>query len=529
MKYESIIKLLSTRYKTYEINSSKDLVKQLRDVAKSKYEDNERIVVDMPDISILNDLQNIVNSLDISNFFVFVVTEDKNIVSEIERVTRELSYDPIPLTAVLVDGENYEIINQPKQQTNHSTLESRIQSLNLPNENFCVLPWVALEIQPNGDHAVCCLAEDSITNSKGEKLTVSTHSLDEVLDAESMRKLRRDFLANKRSDTCAKCWRVEDSGGVSKRLNTLDRLKHLGIANQSWTEDRKELMMFDLKVGNICNLKCRICGSYSSSQIATEELPKENKKKSFAYQMLESGRWPREQQHFWDRIIDLSHNIRYLEFTGGEPFLIREHFDFLQQLVDLGIAGQVEIHYNTNGTVYPDRSIDIWRHFKLVEIAFSIDDIEERFEYQRKNAVWAEVNANIQKFKQLRQELGNIHLQVCSTVNVFNILYLEHLAEWIDQQEFDNVYWNMLHDEESISIRSLPILAKIKIESHLRLVKVSKLHREHFNKFINFMNNGVSLDGNILREKIANKDNLRNENLWDHHPELAEAIGYERT
>jgi len=528
MKYESIIKLLSLQYQTYAVDSTVNMFDQLSRVAKDRYEDNERIVVSMPDISRLNDLQNIVNSLDISNFFVWIVTEDNKIVSEIERVTRELSYDPVPFTAVLATGDRYRIVHQEKQLTNHSTLDARIASLNLPNENFCVLPWVALEIQPNGHHAVCCLAEDNITDDKGAEMSVRDNGLDEVLDAPSMRQLRQDFLEGKRPDTCAKCWRVEDSGGVSKRLNTLDRLKHLGIANQTWTEERKELMMFDLKVGNICNLKCRICGSYSSSQIATEELPSEHKKLSFSYKMLEEGRWPREQQHFWDRLNELSGGIRYLEFTGGEPFLIQEHFDFLQQLVDMGIAGNVEIHYNTNGTQYPEKAPEIWKHFKLVEVAFSIDDVEERFEYQRKNAIWSEVNENIQKFKQLKQELGNIHLQVCSTVNVFNVLYLEHLARWIDEQEFDTVYWNMLHDEEAVSIRALPALTKIKVEAHLIMARVSAFHRKHFDEFIKFMNNGTSLDGLRLLEKIREKDELRNENLWDHHPELAEAIGYER-
>ena len=530
MKYESIIKVLSLQYQVHAVDSSEDLVQQLRAIQKEKYEDNERIVVDMPDVSKLNDLQNIVNSLDISNFFIWVVTEDKNIVSEIERVTREFSYDPVPFTAVLVNNDEYKIIQQETQKTNHNSVESRIASLNLPNKNFCILPWVALEVQPNGAHAVCCLAEQAVKDEQGNTLTVRNATLDQIVNAHSLKQLRRDFLANTRPDTCAKCWRVEDSGGTSKRIHSLDRLKHLGIANQTWTEERKELMMFDLKVGNICNLKCRICGSYSSSQIATEELPKSKfeRKTGFSYRMLEQGRWPREEKHFWEKIVDYSKEIRYLEFTGGEPFLIREHFEFLQQLVDLGIAGNVEIHYNTNGTQYPENAREIWQHFKLVEIAFSIDDVGPRFEYQRKNAEWNEVNENIAKFKKLKQELGNIHLQVCSTINVFNVMYLEGLANWIDQQEFDNVYWNMLHEEASVSIRTLPKKAKQKAIEILKNCQVSEKHRKHFESSIKFMEQGTSSDGNVLRGKIKNKDQVRNENLWDHHPELAEAIDYER-
>jgi MoaA/NifB/PqqE/SkfB family radical SAM enzyme len=455
-----------------------------------------------------------------------IVTEDKNVINEIERVTSELSYDPIPFTAVLVTDDEYKIIKQKKQETKHITRQSRIESLNLPNENFCVLPWVALEVQPNGSHSVCCLAEQPVKNEQGQTLSVRNSTLDQILDAHSSKQLRRDFLANTRPETCAKCWRVEDSGGTSKRLNTLDRLKHLGIANQTWTEERKELMMFDLKVGNICNLKCRICGSYSSSQIATEELPKKNKKSSFSYKILEQGRWPREQQHFWDRLIELSKEIRYLEFTGGEPFLIKEHFAFLQQLVDLGIAGNVEIHYNTNGTQYPENAIDIWRHFKLVEIAFSIDDVEERFEYQRSNAKWSEVNANIQKFKELKQELGNIQLQVCSTINVFNVMYLEGLANWIDSVGFDNIYWNMLHEEQSVSIRSLSTQAKEIAIKKLQSAQVTSQHLKEFENAVRFMQQGSSLDGKELLRKVKDKDQIRNENLWDHHSELAKAIGY---
>lgn len=529
MTYDNVIEKLKKEFTVYEINTEKDLLKQLRQVSKDQYTESERIVIDLDSLSTVRIIQDILNQLDISNYFVMLISNDPLLPSEIKKVTLEISYDPIPMTAVIIDDQDYKIVKVEEQEVDHQTLSGRIKSLNLPNESFCVLPWVALEIQPSGEHAVCCLAEDPISDKDGAPLNVINNTLDEVLNADSMKQLRSDFLAGKRPKTCDKCWREEDSGRVSKRMNTLDRLKHLGIANQKWTEERKELLMYDLKVGNICNLKCRICGSYSSSQIATEEIPRENKKESFAYKMIELGRWPREQQHFWKRLIELSSEIRYLEFTGGEPFLIKEHFAFLNQLVDLGIAGRVEIHYNTNGTQYPDQAVDIWRHFKLVEIAFSIDDTGPRFEYQRKNAKWNEVNDNIQKFRELRKELHNIHLQVCSTINVFNVMYLEQLATWIDEQEFDNVYWNMLHDEESVSIRSLHPMAKIRAEARLKLATVRKEHKREFENVIRFMQNGKSSDGSELRRKVMDKDRLRNENLWDHHPELAEAIGYERT
>jgi pyruvate-formate lyase-activating enzyme len=143
-----------------------------------------------------------------------------------------------------------------------------------------------------------------------------------------------------------------------------------------------------------------------------------DKKQTYAYQMLREGRWPRESPQFWSELDAIADQIRYLEFTGGEPFMIAEHFDFLQSLVDRGLAGNIEIHYNTNGTQYPERGIELWPHFKLVEIAFSIDDIGARFEYQRSGAKWSEVQDNLYRFRALRKKSKNIQLQLCCCLGI---------------------------------------------------------------------------------------------------------------
>jgi glutamate-1-semialdehyde 2,1-aminomutase len=224
-----------------------------------------------------------------------------------------------------------------------------------------------------------------------------------------------------------------------------------------------------------------------------------------------------------DQVVD---QIRYIEFTGGEPFMIQEHFDLLQRLVDQGIAGQIEIHYNTNGTQWPEGAENIWQHFKTVEIAFSIDDVGARFEYQRSNAVWSEVCANIERFKLLRSQHSNIRLQVCSTVNVFNVYYLEELADWINAQGFDFIYWNMMHDAYYFSIATLPDTAKMAITDQLLNAQIDDRTRQEFNQIVDFMNRGASLDGNLLREQVANLDRRRGESLAQVEPEFAKLIEY---
>jgi glutamate-1-semialdehyde 2,1-aminomutase len=219
--------------------------------------------------------------------------------------------------------------------------------------------------------------------------------------------------------------------------------------------------------------------------------------------------------------------VRYIEFTGGEPFMIKEHFDLLRRLVDRGYAHQIEVHYNTNGTQYPEEAEDIWRHFRHVEIAFSIDDVGERFEYQRTNAGWAEVNHNIELFRQMRTRNRNITLQVCCTINVFNVMYLTDVALWINQQDFDFVYWNMLHDPYYFSIATLPERAKQAAGQRLTSELIPEQYRAEFYRVIEFMNNGASTDGNILRMKIRDLDFKRQQDLKAVSSELARAIEYE--
>jgi MoaA/NifB/PqqE/SkfB family radical SAM enzyme len=292
-------------------------------------------------------------------------------------------------------------------------------------------------------------------------------------------------------------------------------------------------MFLDLKLGNICNLKCRICGSWSSSAFAVEELTHipdpAFRKSSFHYQMLRQGAWPKENRTFWDQIDSMLDQIRYIEFTGGEPFMIQEHFDMLQGMVDRGIAGQVEIHYNTNGTHYPGSAEKIWQHFKTVEIAFSIDDLGERFEYQRTNAVWSEVYANIERFRDLRRRHPNIQLQVCSTVNIFNVWHLEGLAHWIDMQDFDFIYWNMLHEARYFSIASLPLSAKQRAAARLDSATVRDLHRKEFDRIRDFMMAGESMPAEVIADEIRRLDQRRGQDLCAVIWELADSLQYDAT
>lgn len=402
----------------------------------------------------------------------------------------------------------------------------------IPHEKFCVLPWVSLEASPVGTVRPCCLFRQEVVNNDGEKYVLGSATLEDIRNSNYMQQIRQQFIDAQQPTECNRCWSEEAAGRTSKRMHSLIRLNEI-LQNESiWSNNAKDLSFVDLKLGNICNLKCRICGSWSSSSYATEELKFTNvqhKKDSFHYSMLSKGAWPRHNPQFWQGLYTNAKQIRYLEFTGGEPFMIREHFDFLQYLIDQGLSKNIEIHYNTNGTIVPDNA-ELWNNFKHVEIAFSVDDVSKRYEYQRSGAKWADVNNNIDRFITLaNQSHGTISLQICCTINVFNVLYLEEIAQWLEPKlkEFDFVYWNMLHDAPEFCISNLPMSAKQVIAQRLSSAVINNKFKQEFANVITFMMQGQQNLRTELIRHIRQTDYRRGELLTHNHLELAYLIGYE--
>jgi len=409
--------------------------------------------------------------------------------------------------------------------------------MSLP-EKICILPWISIETSPTGTVRPCCLAKDEITyhDELGveHKYNLNTHTLEEIYHSKYMQLLRRDFLYGHKPATCKRCWDEEAAGRTSKRMNSRVRLKEYYDSVDFHNLDPNQLWFLDLKLGNICNLKCRICGSWSSSKWAKEEIDyvdnhfKENKyeynrKTHLAYTFLQQGSWPRENLQFWDNLKTLLPNIKYLEFTGGEPFLIEQHFELLRYAVETGDSQHIEIHYNTNGTQFPD-SADLWNHFKHVEIAFSIDNIGERFEYERYGADWIEVQENIAKFTEMRGR--KISTQLCTTMNIQNIYYLPELCDWISTQTFDHIFFNMLHDPWHMNIGRMTTTAKELVIDRLTTHEFSPKYRAEILRIIQVIKNGEGSDGQEFLQKMQLTDEYRKQSFLDTHNEIAKAMGY---
>jgi MoaA/NifB/PqqE/SkfB family radical SAM enzyme len=242
--------------------------------------------------------------------------------------------------------------------------------------------------------------------------------------------------------------------------------------------------------------------------------------------MLKQGAWPRESDQFWHSLDKLLPNIRYFEFTGGEPFMIREHFELLRRAAKLGYASNITVHYNTNGTIYPVDLETVWKQFKRVEIALSIDNVGKRFEYERYPADWSQVNQNIKQFEKLKKDSTNIDLQLCFTVNVLNVLYLNELLDWAKTIDFNTIHWNMLHGPAEISIACLPVGVKEKIIQVLNQTVFDKKYTKDIDNVISMIKNGAPIDIKHLFKKLYVTDRYRKQHLSQTHPELARILNY---
>jgi len=384
----------------------------------------------------------------------------------------------------------------------------------------CILPWISIETTPLGGVRPCCLYTEEL-----EGIDLRKDTLQDAFNSKSMRDLRRSFRRGEKPEGCRNCWLEEDSGKKSKREYMLEKFKHVDVdyADNNGTE----LQFIDLKLGNICNLKCRICGSWSSSKWAKEEMDySSDPKNHIARKWLKDGRWPRESAEFWDNLDGLLDQIKYFEFTGGEPWMIKEHFELLQRAVDKGVAKNIDIHYNTNGTQYP-KEHSVWKEFKHVQIAFSIDNTEERFEYERYGAKWRAVNTNIKRIHKLRNEGYPITTQVCVTWNIQNIFYLDEVLTWSKKQGFDSIHFNLMHDPWEMAISNLPKSAKSELMIYLQKCRVVHTdYADDINALQQIVMRSKQEDATDLHNKLRRTDLYRNQNFATSHSKMAKAIEY---
>jgi len=90
---------------------------------------------------------------------------------------------------------------------------------------------------------------------------------------------------------------------------------------------------------------------------------------------------------------------------------------------------RVVLTYNTNGSICPKQElIDLWSQFKMVILDFSIDDIEDRFEYQRYPARWKTIVKNLYWFRENMPV--NVMFNINTAIGLLNYSNYHNLQKW---------------------------------------------------------------------------------------------------
>jgi MoaA/NifB/PqqE/SkfB family radical SAM enzyme len=375
----------------------------------------------------------------------------------------------------------------------------------------CILPFINLEARTDGTMAVCCIMQESAKKEDGTEFNLSNgDTLSDVKNSKWLKELQQKFLNNEKLDACRNCWHEEQAGIQSKRLRE----------NFYWGEEFiPNTKALDLKLGNICNSKCRICSSFASSQWAAEEL-KINPQNENAKKFNKQGMWPKSNENFWRDIDSHLKDIEKLEFFGGEPLMIERHYEILERCVELGIANNISLSYNTNGSIFPEDKISLWEQFKKVEIFVSIDDVSKRFEYIRFPGNFTEVIANLGHFSKLNPDIFSIG--IFQTISIFNIMHMTELTEFI-KSHFNNIdiHYNMVFTPDHISPKVLPKRIKEKITLRYQNSKL-----DHVNNTLKFMNGEQYSKDEYINFLIQTKqiDKFRKEQFDKVFPDLFKFI-----
>jgi MoaA/NifB/PqqE/SkfB family radical SAM enzyme len=316
---------------------------------------------------------------------------------------------------------------------------SDTNNLKKSSKTFCMHPFTGLATREDGAIKACCRSHP-IGN-------IQQNSLEEIWNSDAMKKIRRQVLNNERPDECEPCFNLEDQGVESLRVRHISgkipeaRINLYPNALDNLQEDYSmpfEIPTMELKLNNLCNLKCRMCHpgdstSWNDWDQVEDFYKKEN---NIIFQLVENNNLKnkpfldkfQDNPEWWTSLEKLLPYFRRVEFAGGEPLMDPQHYRILDMLAPYG--HQIEIKYATNLSVLgkSNRTIwDYWPQFKSIAVNVSIDGFADSYEYVRGNASWAELINNIKQI----QTIPNISRIVGAvTVQISNILELDKICRY---------------------------------------------------------------------------------------------------
>ena len=287
-------------------------------------------------------------------------------------------------------------------------------------DTFCVVPWVASKIRPDGYQDGCCVMVHQVP-------FVEEHlGMHEIRNCDYLKTVRKELMNGIQHWNCKQCWDKEKRGLVSRRTirnkrysDLIDLIQEHTNPDGSINYDKIPIVEVDVRFGNICNARCVICSYHNSSMFGGE-----------VYNWMENSPYLRDLRNDF---VDL----RHMSILGGEPFISNYHWDFIDLLIKHDHAKNLIIWYSTNGSVADEKYIDKLKHFKYVQVGLSIDGIEDTFEKIRVPLKWDKISNNLIKLNKIVAGT-NVHLRMNPTICTLNIYEIHKLFEWKIKNNLDN-------------------------------------------------------------------------------------------
>jgi len=408
------------------------------------------------------------------------------------------------------------------------------------NSTFCVLPWVHMSINTRGKFRLCCnqsfIQKDM---DKGGYLPIfhaDERTVEEVWNSDAYREVRKKMMKGEKIGPCSRCYREEEMGMKSARiLNNESWSKSIGYINPDGFCSLDSIRYIDIRLGNGCNLKCRMCNAFSSSawideekKIHTANIPMKD------LTLLENMDWF-TKDFFWNSLFSAMKNCELLYFSGGEPMLFREQqLKLFDKCIKSGISKNILLRYNTNLTISIDKFKKYWKHFSHVRINGSLDGVGKVDEYIRYPSKWNIIEKNLSLlYDNIQTKQFPISASIMNTVQIYNIFDLTNVLDFCKQFKLFPIL-NILNHPQYLNIRVLSTKQKDIVDKMLSewcqknedwVIKNNR-HINEYKKLLRlsdymYKENWEHLYP-IFLQKTRELDKLRNQKLEDYIPELME-------
>ena len=339
-------------------------------------------------------------------------------------------------------------------------------------------PFTGLATREDGAIKICCRSQPIGW--------IQNDSLESTWNNAEMQKVRRQVLNNERPDVCKPCFELEDQGVESLRQRHINGVIPESRINLYPNTVLKEIMPFEfptmeIKLNNLCNLKCRMCNPLDSTSWQDWDVVKPFYIKENNYLVPTVDNLVRkpgqyigpfdDSDNWWNDFEKLLPHFRRVEFAGGEPLMDPQHYKILDMLKPYG--KNIEIKYATNGTtlgITKGRTIhDYWPHFRSIAVNVSIDGIHDVYNYIRGNSDFNQVEENIKEIK----KIPNVSRVVGAfTAQAGNILQAAECIDYFINKMGIIFYSHRVSYPNCLSAQVLPAPLKELVISRLEEVKL---------------------------------------------------------